>query len=215
MAGTTVSDYLPGANPAEGIVANALQNAIYSCDITIEDINHRMGQDKRETIKSLLLSKVDMIHEFFVNDLIDYYKDNAHEMSGTREVFQELHQKDIKVGVTTGFPREIAQTIIDKLGWEKFGLIDNSVTSDEVALGRPSPDMIYKVTGQEIIQDVQNTPWSLKLIKVGDTVSDIKAAKNANCLAVGVTTGTCTREQLLEAGADKVIDNLKEILDLV
>ena len=42
----------------------------------------------------------------------------------------------------TGFNRSITQVILDRLGWSRSRLIDATICSDEVAAGRPHPDMI-------------------------------------------------------------------------
>ena len=48
------------------------------------------------------------------------------------------------------------------------------------------------------------------MLVVGDTPKDLDAAHGASCVAVGVATGHYTREQLTEAGADVVLDSLRE-----
>ncbi len=45
---------------------------------------------------------------------------------------------------------------------------------------------------------------------VGDTPNDLDAAHGAGCVAVGVATGHYTREQLEQAGADVVLDTLRD-----
>ncbi|MFC4002138.1 HAD family hydrolase [Prauserella oleivorans] len=45
-------------------------------------------------------------------------------------------------------------------------------------------------------------------VYVGDHVGDMLGARAADAIAVGVLTGPCSREELLEAGADVVLDSL-------
>jgi phosphoglycolate phosphatase len=45
-------------------------------------------------------------------------------------------------------------------------------------------------------------------IYVGDHVADVRAGRAAAALTIGVTTGPCTRDELLDAGADVVLDSL-------
>jgi phosphoglycolate phosphatase len=47
-------------------------------------------------------------------------------------------------------------------------------------------------------------------VYVGDHVADIRAAKAAGALALMVTTGSCTEDELYEAGADVVLRDLTE-----
>ncbi|HEY3006586.1 MAG TPA: HAD family hydrolase [Micromonosporaceae bacterium] len=43
---------------------------------------------------------------------------------------------------------------------------------------------------------------------VGDHVADVTAARSAGTLAIGVTTGPCDARELLDAGADEVLEDL-------
>ncbi|WP_306322902.1 MULTISPECIES: HAD family hydrolase [unclassified Streptomyces] len=45
-------------------------------------------------------------------------------------------------------------------------------------------------------------------VYVGDHVGDVRGARTANALSVGVTTGPCDAAELREAGADVVLDDL-------
>lgn len=47
-------------------------------------------------------------------------------------------------------------------------------------------------------------------IYVGDHTGDVRGARAANALAVGVTTGPCDAEELRQAGADVILPNLTE-----
>jgi len=47
-------------------------------------------------------------------------------------------------------------------------------------------------------------------IYVGDHVADVRAGRAADAVAIGVTTGPCTRDELLAAGAALVLDSLTE-----
>ncbi|MFH1810946.1 MAG: HAD family hydrolase [Pseudomonadota bacterium] len=54
-----------------------------------------------------------------------------------------------------------------------------------------------------------------RVFMVGDTVRDIKAARAAGVVAVGVATGPDSEEVLSEAGADLVLSSLDQAADLV
>ena len=46
----------------------------------------------------------------------------------------------------------------------------------------------------------------------GDGVQDIRSAKAAGCIACGVSYGLSGAEELRDAGADLVVNNLEDIL---
>ena len=50
---------------------------------------------------------------------------------------------------------------------------------------------------------------------VGDSPGDIQVAKNAGCLAVGVSWGYRSVEDLAQAGADVIVDCAEQLLDLI
>lgn len=107
----------------------------------------------------------------------------------------------------TGFDRAITQAIVDRLGWQRDGKIDFSVTSDEVAQGRPYPDLIFKAMELTGVTD----PGSV--MKVGDTPSDLQEGSAGGCrYVVGVTTGAFTRKELALYPHTHIVDQLAEIL---
>ena len=141
---------------------------------------------------------------FYTNDSSVKAKENA------EAIFQLLKDKKIKVGIDTGFSRDIADTIIKRLGWTKNQLIDFSVTSDEVKNGRPYPDMIFeamKISGVKSANEVA---------KVGDTISDLKEGTSAGCkFVIGITTGAYTRKELAKEKHTHLINDLLEVAAIV
>lgn len=56
------------------------------------------------------------------------------------------------------------------------------------------------------------------VIVIGDTARDVHCAKVNGCSVLGVATGPASREELLEAGADRVVDDLSDptpLLDMI
>ena len=126
------------------------------------------------------------------------------------EVFVYLKTNGVKIGLDTGFSKEITNVIINRLGWLKDGKIDYVVSSDEVPAGRPQPYMIQKMMKEAGIEDAK------KVVKLGDTEVDVNEGKNAGCLyTIGVTTGAFTREQLEPYEPSFIIDDLKELIDIL
>ena len=115
-----------------------------------------------------------------------------------------------------------------KLGY----VIDNCVTSDNLPGGRPKPYMIY----QNMCEMGIASPRSV--VKVGDTISDIKEGVNAGVWSVGIILGSNelalteeevaampadglkarmldVRYRMYAAGADYVIDDITELPMLI
>ena len=54
----------------------------------------------------------------------------------------------------------------------------------------------------------------LQVIKVGDTTNDILEGINAGCYkSIGVLSGAETKEELIEAGADLILDNVIQLIE--
>lgn len=144
-----------------------------------------------------------------------YRTQPVYPTEGCLALFDALHQKGIKIALTTGFYREVADIILNRLGWTpsihaKEG-IHLSVTPDEVnGEGRPSPAMIQYAMEKLGITDVA------EVINVGDTPVDLLFGKNAGVrYALGVCNGTHTREQLAAHPNDGLLGNISELIDYV
>ncbi|MFF5996933.1 phosphonoacetaldehyde hydrolase [Lysinibacillus sp. KU-BSD001] len=95
-----------------------------------------------------------------------------------------LKASGVKVGSTTGYTRGMMDVVVPNAkakGYEPHTV----VTPDDVGgFGRPYPYMIFENMKRLGLQDVR------KIVKVGDTTSDIREALHAGIWAVGVIIGS-------------------------
>jgi phosphonatase-like hydrolase len=217
LAGTTVRDN----NDVHRVLQSALSQ--HGVHISIADANKVMGIPKPVAIRQLLVERysgervineqwIDDIHKLFVIEMIRFYRedDSVGEKAGVSETFRMLKSMGIKVAVDTGFDRPITQPLLQRLGWISQGLVDTSVTSDEVANGRPYPDLIFEAMRRTGITDVKT------VAKIGDTASDLEEGNSAGCgLVVGVTTGAFTREELTTVKHSFLIDDIEEVIQII
>lgn len=218
MAGTTIKD--------NSNVAAAFQEAFlhHGFDkVTLEEAQEKMGYPKPLAIRDILSQNtadknliteelIASIHSDFVKNMIAYYRDTPgiSFMDDAEEVFEELHNLGIKVGLDTGFSRDITDVILERVGWKNTPLLDITVCSDEVEKGRPFPDMIQLMMEKFGIKDPK------EVIKIGDTEVDVNQGLNSGCLmSIGVTTGAFTKEELAKHKPTHIINSLKEIIPLV
>ena len=215
MAGTTVKD--------ENYVGHAFQQAMknFGYEIPLKDINPIMGYEKPVAIKMMLQlhelnttliteKLIGAIHDDFVANMLHFYRtsDQIVPLPHAEETFEALRSQGIKIGLDTGFSKNIADVIIERLNWA--GKVDVVVASDEVENGRPYPDMIQKMMLQLNITD------AAEIAKVGDTEVDINEGKNTGCkYVIGVTTGSFTREELEPYQPTHIIDNVAQVLDII
>jgi phosphonatase-like hydrolase len=215
LAGTTVRD--------GGAVGRCFRESLEAVGLTVtpEEVSRVMGLKKPEALRLLiersgqrdsLIDQVDPIHADFVARIQQFYRTDpgVGEVPGTSETFRRLHEAGIKVALDTGFSRDIVQLLLDRVGWMERGLVEASVTSDEVPRGRPHPDMIRRLMAELGVQDPQ------RVAKVGDTPTDLQEGQNAGCgLNIGVTQGSHTREQLAQHPHTHLIGTVAELPALV
>jgi phosphonatase-like hydrolase len=215
MAGTTVRD--------KNFVGIAFQEAMKSqgYDIAIEAINPLMGYEKPLAIRMMLEVQetdgtkitgelVSKIHKRFVDEMIRFYRTTQEiaPLPNVEQTFETLRSEGIKIALNTGFSRDIADVIVDRLGWKDK--IDMLVASDEVPFGRPYPDMIRKIMAGLNISSAEN------VAKVGDTEVDVNEGLNAGCkYVIGITTGAFTREALLPYKPTHIIDDIADVVKII
>jgi len=217
LAGTTVKD--------NNDVGKAFQLALsqYGYRIPLEEINPIMGYEKTEAITKMLhrhepdTAKISTnlildIHRKFVAEMINHYSFNSavQSLPHVEDTFAALREMGIRVGINTGFSRDIADAIINRLQWRDKNLIDHLVGSDEVPQGRPFSFMIEKMMKEAGIDD------AAEVAKVGDTEVDVREGQNAGCrFVIAVTTGAFSRENLVPYHPTHIIDDIAELLDII
>ena len=217
IAGTTIRD---NGNVGEAFIS-AFRDFGYK--MPLPEVKKVMGFRKLDAI-AILLEKfdpdkkddevlVDRIHTRFIDTMIAWYREDRDlaAFPNTEKLFSALHRMGIKVALNTGFTRGITDIILHRLRWDnRSKLIDKTICSDEVAQGRPHPDMIKQLMVDLDISSPEH------VLKIGDTEVDVEEGRNAGCgIVVSVTTGAYTREQLQPYHPDFIIDDLQELLPII
>lgn len=243
-AGTTV-DY--GCFSPVAAFMDAFKNN--GIEITIDEAREPMGMLKIDHTREIL--RMNRVKNLFVNKFgrqaneedINRLYENFEEILFSSlenyidinpyvlEVVSELKRREIKIGTTTGYTKEMMEIILPIVR-EKGYDPSFTIASDEVLKGRPHPYMIYENLKALDIKDAKN------VIKVGDTVVDIKEGINAGAITVGVILGSSelgltynevmemdkrilkekmkvVREKLVSAGADYVIDDMRGLINII
>ncbi len=214
VAGTTAQD--------GGLVVEAFQSAMVSMGTAkgtpemarmTDYVNATMGERKIDVFMHLCdgdSSKANIAHDRFVESYIALVNaGKLKEFEGVTELFTRLRANGIAVAITTGFPREILDNVIDGLKWAN--VIDFSVAASEVPFGRPAPDMILRSI--DLYNKKFNTHISPEDIAViGDTESDMQSGVRAGAqIVAGVSTGAHNPEQLFATGATHVLHGAIEL----
>lgn len=213
MAGTTIDE--------QNIVYKSLHKAVnkFGIDVSLELVLAiGAGKEKYQAIKDILahvnnndLYKAELIFKYFKNILDkEYLIAKVLPVEGVEDVLQHLKKDGLKVVLNTGYSSRVANILLEKLNWKKDVQYDALMTADDVALGRPFPDMIHKAMQLFAIEDAS------KVLKAGDTAIDIEEGKNAKCgITIGVLSGAQTRVQLEEARPDYILDSLASLYSII
>ncbi len=218
VAGTTAKD--------DGLVVKAFREAMIQQGVErdsdelakmVDYVEETMGQRKMDVFMHLCEGNAiaaAATHEIFIeqyNNLVA--NGELEEFDGISQLFATLRATNIGVAITTGFPKELLSSILNDLDWRDK--IDLSVASDEVAAGRPAPDMILRSI--DLYRNLSNQEIEpSNVMVVGDTQSDMQSGVAAGArYIVGVTSGAHDELQLKTAGATHVFDGAAQLLTLV
>lgn len=193
LGGTTIQD--------RGDVPEALRRAFANHGITVTsaEIGAWRGASKRQVVRHFAQQRTaepnvdrgklaDAIYKDF-NARVKKAYSTAEPIAGAEETFVELRKGGFLLATTTGFDREIATSIFDRLKWHRYFIA--TVTSDDVTQGRPAPFLIFHAMESARVNNVS------EVVAVGDTPLDLQAGSNAGVRGVvGVTSGAFTSEQL-------------------
>lgn len=217
LAGTSITDN----NDVARVFIHTLHD--YSIHCSIEEINTVMGIPKRIAI-STIIDKQSIVHNIDKNELIEniyrsfiinmkeHYTSiqPVNSIHNIESVFTELYKQGIMIYFDTGFPREIADIIIDLVGWKNYDWYTGVITADDVENGRPAPDMVYEA------MRICKIESSDAIVKIGDTPSDMKEGVSAGCAAIiGVTYGSHSAEDLMNSGCTHIAHNTAELSTII
>lgn len=215
MAGTTINE--------DNLVYKTLRHSIQKAGVPVsleEVLLHGAGKEKLNAIVDILrvsgseglptLSAKEIHADFLLKLSQAYASTPIQAFDGVKEIFSFCRENSISVILNTGYNRATAISLLQKLPKEINQLVDLLVTADDVENSRPAPDMILLAMKQLGIND-PTTVW-----KIGDSGIDIEEGQHAACgKSIGITTGAQTREQLMTASPDAVIDHLSELIPMI
>jgi phosphonatase-like hydrolase len=213
IAGTTVEEH--------NAVYVALEQAVRSAgaDPTPDDMARFMGADKKEAITALLSDRegtmptageVAAVYVDFRERLGKAYAERPPTaLPGVEEAIAGLRSAGVKVVLTTGFSREVTNSLLAALGWTE-GVVDAVVCAEEVGAGRPAPYMVFEAMRRTAVHDVR------RVLVAGDTVLDLGAGTNSGAGAVvGVLTGAMDATALRAVPHTHLLNSVAEVGELL
>ena len=120
-----------------------------------------------------------------------------------KETLEELHRQGIRMTVATSRGLNSLKDLLTDMGIIQY--FDCLLGADSVTKHKPDPEPVLQ-TLRTMHIDAQQT------LVVGDMPVDILMGSRAGCRTCAVTYGNATREELEEAGADYIIEDMAELI---
>ena len=209
---------------------------IFDFDGTIMDTRRTIVYAKQETMRTMELEVFDEetcastiglsakigfeklypeMDEKQIDDMVVLYRDIFEKAKETMppvlfqnvtECLGKLQQKGYELTIATSRNTKSIHEFLDKFELNK--IFKYVLGGDDTKLLKPNPEPVFKT-----LEDLNYKPEETMVI--GDMPFDIMMGKGAGVLTLGVTYGNASRNELLESGADYVIDDIKELLDVL
>ena len=174
----------------------------YGIKLKTEEIRKGMGQDKVDHIRQIIESDriaklwykktgmypnegdVSQLTREFQKTIIEKFKDHSEPKEHVKNAINILRDMGIKIGSTTSYTKEMMDVLVPIAASKKLE-VDLVVNSEDIrGAGRPNPFMIFKNMEKLGVNSVKS------VVKVGDTVNDIKEGYNAGVYSIGVIEGS-------------------------
>jgi phosphoglycolate phosphatase len=213
-----------------------IKNIIFDFDGTLAKLNidfHQMREDVLKLILSYGINR-DRLHTDYVLEMIDSaaatlnqcskqtadnffneanaivenieieaaYHGELFDRSG--ELLGSLKSRDISCGIITRNCAKAVKIVFPDI----LSYCSALVCRDDVNNVKPHPEHLNMAL-KKLGGSAQNT------LMIGDHPLDIKTGLNAGTKTCGVLTGRCKRSDFIEAGADLILPQAADILDII
>ncbi|MDO5417253.1 MAG: phosphonoacetaldehyde hydrolase [Lachnospiraceae bacterium] len=214
---------------------------------TVDEVRAPMGMLKKDHVRTMLQMEriraawkqaygrdfteedVEQVYQLSEKKIMEQVAEFTDIKPYVAETVKELRRLGLKIGSTTGYTREMMEIVVpaaEKKGYHPDCWFSPDQTGGK---GRPYPYMVFRCMEELGLADVR------RVMKVGDTVSDIREGKNAGVFTVGVIEGSSVIglseeefealdeaekvkvrqmavKKFLDAGADAVVMDIRGIL---
>lgn len=173
-------------------------------------IHRSIGKDASLLVEGLLGEELagqltDQVKEAHTAHYADHLGEGTdlHVLEGATELLAELSRRGRQVVLATSAPEEELAFLRELLDVE--GALWAVTSSEDVETAKPDPGIVEVALREAGVPPEQ-------AIMVGDATWDVEAAARAGVASVGVLTGGFSRDELVQAGAETVYDDVAALL---
>ena len=195
-------------------IADAMNKVLQSLDYpthSYDDYQYFIGSGLRNLVSKALpeTNNDENQIEKSLNSMIDVYRDNCTNQTkayqGIVELLNELKSRKLKLGVFSNKADALTKEITKALFPDVF---DPIVGLSTESLKKPNPFEALEISKS----------WGLQpeeMIFVGDSGIDMQTATNANIHAVGVSWGYRPEKELMENGAQHILNHPLDLIPIL
>ncbi|HHY44317.1 MAG TPA: HAD-IA family hydrolase [Firmicutes bacterium] len=172
-----------------------------------------LGVPLDEVLKDLVPDHAAEARDIYVEHNLSMHDEMVRLFPGTLETIEKLRSRNVKLAVVTSKRRRSATFGMEVTGL--LGLFDATVFYEDTTRHKPEPDPILKALDLLGIREGS-------VLMVGDSVYDIRAAKNADALlkevevkSAGAAYGPSGRDVLTKENPDYILDSVSQVLSVL
>lgn len=177
---------------------------------TLDEIRSFVGNGIRRLIELAVVEgtcseKIDEIHKDFMKHYEVHCADFTRPYNGVNDLIKNLRNRGYKTAVVSNK----ADAAVQDLCIQYFpGLFDLAIGERPEIAKKPAADMV-NLALEQLQVSKENAVY------IGDSDVDVATARNSNLDMIAVDWGFRTRKFLMEQGAETIVSNPEEILELV
>lgn len=194
-------------------IVDALNRALVDSGLAeVDDVAGRsfIGGGARQLVKlGVIADRGEDADDALIDRTFDrflaYYGESSTERSviypGVRDVLERFVGEDLPMGVCTNKPHEISLAVLEALDLMRY--FRTVIGGDALPVRKPQAGHILETAARTL-------PGYSEAIMIGDSATDVAAARNAKVPVVAVSYGY-TNVPANELGADAVIGNMGDL----
>ena len=199
-------------DPEEGIT-KSLQHALSYIDIKVEDrsiLRRHIGPPLADGLREFFGLDDGQVEEV-IGYFREYFVDKGIFMNYKYEGVEEVLDSLVKAGktliVATSKPEVLAERILKHFNLDQY-FTDICGSNLDETRSKKGEVIAYALEENGIKEKEQ-------VVMIGDRLHDILGAKENGIASIGVLYGFGSREEHLEAGADAIAADFKELKDIL
>jgi len=185
---------------ANGIEVDPAQRRIWEITQRGEAMLKEMGCDPSKWAE-IMRSITEVLNAVEMENV-----DKVVTIEGSRETLKALKEKGLKIGIATRSCNAYARDVLHRTGMGAF--VDSLLARDDVPHPKPDPRHLLQVI------EALHVPLN-KAVFVGDTTTDLRTAREAGVAFVAFPTRPEWAERFRQEGCENLIEDLKQLLDLL